>query len=229
MDSFKMPWQAIGKAAVASAFVYFISAMIPDARNSDLAERLLAVIGAFVASAGTAWDFIQDISVFTIYGQYRNRLSLLVLVSQLAVISMMVLTLIRLSVHSAAVALSALPAASLILTGVLIALAIGGFVLHYLGWWQGFLCDCSGCENVLRIRHGRPECKYTGRVFCDDHIQTVCQSCRHGKDLISGRLESISLHRIDTLPCSFSDGLIGPATVSQEDQTGMNSEIDLVE
>jgi hypothetical protein len=229
MDSFKMPWQTIGKAAVASAFVYFISAMIPATRNSDLAERLLAVIGAFVTSAGTAWDFIQEITVFTIYDQRRNRISLLVLVSELSVLTTMVLTLIRLSEHSAAAALSALPMACLILTGVLVALAVGGFILHYLGWWQGFLCDCSGCENRLRIRHGRPECKYTGRVFCDSHIRTVCQTCRHGKDLISGRLDTVSLYRADMLPCSFSHDLTRLATRGQEGSSRANSEMDMVE
>lgn len=229
LDSFKMPWQTIGKTAVAAAFVYFISAIIPDARNSDLAERLLAVIGAFVTSAGTTWDFIQELSVFTIYDRRKNPISLLVLLSQLSVITIMALTLIRLSQHSAAAALSALPIASLVLTVVLVTVAVGGFILHYVGWWQGFMCDCSGCTNRLRIRRGRPECKYTGRVFCDDHIRSVCETCCHGRDLISGQLESITLHRVDILPCSFSNRLTDSGISGQASLNGGKSEMDLVE
>lgn len=204
LDKFKMPWQNIGKAAVASAFVYFISALIPNASNADLAERLLAVIGAFVTSAGTAWDFIQELTVFTLYDRHKNRISFLVLLCQLSVITIMTLTLVRLSEHSAAAALSALPTASLVLTGALLVVAIGGFLLHYAGWWQGFACDFSECNSKLRIRRSRPECKYTGRVPCDSHIANVCLACPHGEDLLHGRLDSVALYQVDELPCCSS-------------------------
>jgi hypothetical protein len=206
MSGFSMPWQQIGKAAVASAFVFFIAALVPDAQSSDLSERLLAVIGAFVTSAGTLWDFIRELAVFAIYGRRDNRISYLVLGLQLAVIAMMSLILVRLSVPGASSALRSVPAVTLVLTIVLVIVAAGGFILHSVGWWQGFTCDYSGCTRHLRIRRGRPECQYTGRVFCDAHILSTCTSCAHGSDLRTRRLDSIAGHQLNALPCLAKPG-----------------------
>ncbi len=208
MTEFSMPWQQIGKAAVASAFVFFIAALVPDAQSSDLSERLLAVIGAFVTSAGTLWDFIRELALFAIYGHRDNRISYLVLGCQLAVITMMTLILVRLSVAAAAPVLSVVPFVTLILTIVLVITAIGGFVLHALGWWQRFSCDHTGCNRHLRIRRGRPECQYTGRVFCDQHIMNTCSSCSHGADLRTRRLDSIGSHQLKSLPCLAKSGSV---------------------
>lgn len=201
MANFKMPWQVIGKAAVSAAFVYFITALVPSAQNANLAERLLAVIGAFVASAGTAWDFIQELTTFAIYDRRNNRIGLLVLACQLAVITMMIIALVRLSIKSAAPLLAELPVFALGLAIMLVLLAATGFLMHSIGWWQGFACDFEGCQRQLRLRKGRPECHYTGRVFCDDHIASVCRNCCHGMDLLTGQLNSIAQHRADILPC----------------------------
>jgi hypothetical protein len=192
------PWLNLGQAAVSAAFVCFVDAF---AGVMDESDRLLAVIASFVAVAAVVWDLIQEVARFSIYGRTRRLIYFAVLGAQILVVAVLGLSLVGLRSTESQELLRAATVASGVLSLLLGIAAASGFFLHFKGWWHGFMCDHEGCNFVFRIRRERPECRYTGRVMCDRHIQSICGACPHGPDLLTGELSTVDSFDSKTIRC----------------------------
>jgi hypothetical protein len=196
------PWVSIGRAAFNSVFVFFIGTL---AASVDRSERFGALIATFLAAAGALWEIVQEISRFSIYGKSRAYLHALVLGAQLSTLMVLAASVVSISLTKSGHTLRYSSTAALALAAVLGLISCAGFFLHYQGFWQGFRCDHQGCETVFRVRRDRPECRYTGRVFCDEHVRTVCRGCAHEPDLLARTVTTVDLYRPDRLRCRGRD------------------------
>ncbi|MET7713372.1 hypothetical protein [Streptomyces sp. NPDC005407] len=177
------PWVSIGRSAFNSVFVFFVGVL---AASVDRGDRFGALIVTFLAVAGALWEIVQETSRFTIYDKTRRYIHGLVLGAQLSTLAVLSASVISISLTDSGRLLHFSSYLALAVAGVLGVTSCIGFFLHYQGFWQGFQCDHAGCARVFRIRRDRPECRYTGRVFCDEHVRTVCRGCAHESDLLGG-------------------------------------------
>jgi hypothetical protein len=193
------PWLVLGRSAVSGGLVVAILAV---SEAVEAQERFVALLAAFVIVAGSLWDFMREAVDFALYDSWRKRLKLWVLLGQI---------LLLMSLLGAAWAIATGlhgRFAAWLASAVFLALTMGaltGVGLHYMGWWHAFRCDEEHCANVLRPRRNRPECYYTGRVYCDAHIAALCQRCIHGEDLINSTLRTRDLYGFAAKPC-LGDG-----------------------
>lgn len=190
------PWLNLGRAAVSAAFIFFVAYLAGTVSAED---RFLALIATFIAVAAVVWDFLNELASFSVYDARRARITIGVLIGQLLVIVALGLALLALTTSpgltGAAAAVSGTAAV------VLAAAATGALVLHSKGFWHGYVCDSQGCDRAFRIRRARPECHYTGRVFCDVHARDACGVCPHGADLGLPALASRALFGTAATPC----------------------------
>ncbi|MET9253973.1 hypothetical protein [Streptomyces sp. NPDC003717] len=192
------PWVSVGRAAFNSLFVFFIGLL---AASVDRGDRFGALLAIFIAAASALWEIVREVSRFTIYGRGRGHLHRLVLVAQLVSLAVLTFSVVGIGLSDSDRLLRHASYLALVVSTVLALIACAGFVLHHQGFWQGFQCDHTGCRTAFRIRRDRPECRYTGRVFCDRHAREVCGGCVHGLDLRTGTIATIGSYRTDRLPC----------------------------
>jgi hypothetical protein len=191
-------WLGFAKLAGAAALVAFVGSL--RAAPSDT-ERLLAVLASLATLLGVSSGLLRQFAELRIYRHVGRFLQGTLLAAQTVGILIILLSLLRLKSGSNGGLYGAVVPLAGVLAGLTALATIGGLLLHRLGFWHGFVCDFEGCRNILRIRAGRPECRYTGRVFCDAHIQSVCDMCRHGSDLRSGRVDTASAFDYVVIPC----------------------------
>ncbi|MFJ5280918.1 hypothetical protein [Streptomyces parvulus] len=192
------PWVSVGRAAFNSLFVFFVGFL---AASVDRNDRFVALLAIFIAAASALWEIIQEVARFTIYGRGRGFIHGLVLVAQLVSLMVLAWSVVSIGLADSERLLSYSSYTALAASAALSLLACTGLVLHHQGFWQGFQCDHLGCRTVFRIRRNRPECRYTGRVFCGRHASSVCGGCVHGPDLRSGLITTIDDYRTDRLCC----------------------------
>lgn len=178
-------WIGFAKLAGAAALVAFLGSL---KRSQADTEQILATLASLAALVGLAGEALRQYAELRIYHAVGRRLQGALLTAQSFGIVLIALSAVRLGNSGEARTLSAVVPLSYGLAIVAAITAAGGLILHRLGYWHQFVCDYEGCRSVLRIRKGRSECHYTGRVFCDAHIDTVCGSCVYGGEL--GRSES---------------------------------------
>lgn len=190
------PWLNLGRAAVSAAFIFFVAYL---AKTVSAENRFLALIATFIAVAAVVWDFLNELAAFSVYAVRRAGITRGVLLGQLLVIVALGLALLALTTNpgltDAAAAVSGTAAI------VLAVAAATGLVLHSEGYWHGYVCDAEGCVRAFRIRRARPECHYTGRVFCDEHVRATCALCPHGVDLGSTALQTRGIFGTVATPC----------------------------
>lgn len=194
------PWISIGNVGLAAALVFLVLSVRQTIGPGDTFAALTA---AFIGVAAVAWDLSKNLSNFSIYGITRSWIQWLVLLAQLVMLGLLGL------------AVSLLPRSrtdiATLQRGVLYfalasgAIAVMGLVLHSRGYWHGFQCDHEGCRNRFRIRRNRPECHYTGRVFCRQHIKSVCSGCAHAADLGRRSLRTVGDYGVLPTPCGVPD------------------------
>jgi hypothetical protein len=192
------PWVSVGRAAFNSLFVFFVGYL---AASVDRNDRFVALLAIFIAAASALWEIVQEVARFTIYGRGRGYIHGLVLGAQLVSLMVLASSVVSIGLADSDRLLRYSSYLALAASAGLTLMACAGFVLHYQGFWQGFKCDHIGCRTVFRVRRNRPECRYTGRVFCDRHARSVCGGCVHGPDLRSGTITTIDDYRTDRLRC----------------------------
>jgi len=190
------PWLHLGRVAVASMLVFVVAVL---ATQIDEGDRFTALIAIFVATAGVLWDFSRDIAAFSVYNATRSSIQGVVLATQ--VIMLILLSGAVLGVTTAHGLLPVVGAASLVFSLVLCIVTVAALIAHVYGFWQQFVCDHEGCTQVFRWRRTRPECHFTGRVFCENHSISICSACPHGSDLRSPVLYTVAAYGTVTTPC----------------------------
>jgi hypothetical protein len=191
-------WFSFGKLAGALALVAFITSLHSSA---DSAVSVLAVLTSIATLAGIAGQIFRQVTEISLYRKVGRLLQDTLLVAESIGASAIIISLfvLRDSVgktpaHWTTIMLAALSAIS-------IGVAACGLALHRVGYWHRFVCDYEGCEVILRNRSSRPECRYTGRVFCDIHIKRVCETCVHGVELRNRSLLPGKLFDFRSIPC----------------------------
>lgn len=190
-------WLSFAKVAGAAALVAFLNSL---KREPGDTERLLAVLASLATLLGVSTDLLRQFAELRIYRNVGRWLQRGLMLAQVAGVVVIALSLLRLRGGDGPVLGAVVPLAVglAIADGIVLA---AGLVLHYLGLWHRFVCDSEGCRSVLHFRKGRPECSYTGRVFCNTHIGSVCSSCIHHPDLLNGTLETADRFDPRTIPC----------------------------
>lgn len=194
------PWEGLGRSAVSAALVFLVTSSAATASSGD---RFLALLAAFAAAAQVSWDAAREIAVLSIYGRNRRSIPAAVLGINAALLVTFILALLGLS-GSALIPMATIRWFSLAIA-VAAALAAGiGLLTHRSGALHGYLCDFLWCDRGLGLRRRRrAECGYTGRVFCDIHIQSVCAQCVHGEDLKGETLVTAEHYSAGSVLCVF--------------------------
>jgi hypothetical protein len=191
-------WLSFAKLAGAAALVAFVGSL-KHAPNET--ERLLAVLASLATLLGVASELLRQFAELRIYRHVGRSLQMALLAAQTAGILLILLALLRLKAESDAGIYSAVVPLAVALAIVTALAALAGLMLHRLGYWHRFVCDMEGCSTVLRLRTGRPECRYTGRVFCEEHIADVCGHCVHGCDLLTQEMTTADVFDYRSIPC----------------------------
>lgn len=191
-------WLGFAKLAGAAALVAFVTSL--KAAPGDI-ERLLVVLASLATLLGVASELARQFAELRIYRHVGRSLQTTLLASQAAVAVVIVLSLLRYRNGSSSGIYSLVIPLALALAGGMAAVTLVGLVLHRLGYWHRFVCDFEGCTAVFKIRADRPECRYTGRVFCDDHVDTICGACCHGVDLRADEPTTANRFEYHTIPC----------------------------
>jgi hypothetical protein len=194
-------WLSFAKLAGAAALVAFVGSL-KNAPNET--ERLLAVLASLATLLGVASELLRQFAELRIYRHVGRSLQVALLVAQTAGILIILLALLRLKVESDTGIYSAVMPLTLALAVITALAAMAGLMLHRLGYWHRFVCDMEECTAVLTVRTGRPECRYTGRVFCQEHIVEVCGCCPHGCDLLTREMSTADAFDYRSIPCRSS-------------------------
>lgn len=191
-------WLSFAKLAGAAALVAFVGSL-KAAPNET--ERLLAVLASLATLLGVASELLRQFTELSIYRHVGRSLQAALLAAQTAGILIILMALLRLKAESDTGIYSAVVPLAVALTIVTAIAAVAGLMLHRLGYWHRFVCDMEGCTAALPVRMGRPECRYTGRVFCQEHIAAVCGRCPHGCDLLTREMSTAEDFDYRSIPC----------------------------
>lgn len=190
------PWLHIGRAGATAILIYIVAVLAARIPQGD---RFTALIAVFVGAAGIIWDFSREIASFAVYNAARTAFHIAVAVAQVIVLGVLSASVLALTTLPSL--LPVVGVASLVVGAMLLVVAITCLVAHRQGFWQGFECDHEGCSTRFRWRRARPECYYTGRVQCNEHIESVCGTCVHGPDLHSGLLNTADRYASEPKSC----------------------------
>lgn len=190
------PWVNLVKAG-ASAFLIFTIAIL--AQEVDTGNRFAGLLAAFLAGASVIVDLTRDLVDMKVYGTRKSWIQLAVLGSELTVAAVMTISIVGLTSSPSLLAPAGI--ASLILATLALPAGILGLLAHSRGYWHGYVCDQDGCSNKFRWRTQRPECHYTGRVFCADHLDEICDQCIHGPDLRGRSILTAGTYGSEATPC----------------------------
>lgn len=190
------PWLNLGRAGVTALAIYIVAAVASQIPSGD---RFTALIAVFVGAAGLLWDFSREVASFAVYGATKSWITVLVLAAQVLVLGVLGFAVWALTANNALLTVTGI--LSLAVGAALTLFAVIALIGHRQGFWQRFSCDAEGCTSVFRWRRARPECTYTGRVHCKRHMSSLCASCVHGPDLLSGRLDTANQLGTTSLPC----------------------------
>lgn len=190
------PWLNIGRAGAAALLIFVIASL---ATGIDRGDRLGALIATFIAVASVLWDFSREVASFAVYSRARRGIQVPVLLSQVGVIGLLGAAATGLTV--APRLLPVIGRVGLVIAALLLVSSVGALVAHTHGFWHGFQCDYQGCEMRFWWRRSRPECHFTGRVYCTHHQTTVCGRCLHGDDLVHRTLTTQREFGSVSTPC----------------------------
>jgi hypothetical protein len=191
-------WLSFAKVAGAAGLVAFVGSL---RRSPNDVERLLAVLASLATLLGLSGELLRQLSELRIYRYVRRYLQVGLLAAETVAIAAILLGLLRLRADTNRGIYGAVVPFSLSIAAVALLITLVGLVLHRVGFWHGFVCDYEGCETVLRLRRGRTECHYTGRVFCDSHIHSVCGACTYGPELHGRARATDEDFQFHAIPC----------------------------
>ena len=190
------PWISLGSVALASLLVFLVLYVSKSVGSGDTYGALAA---SFVGFAAILWDLSKSVANFSIYGAVRSWMNWSILAVEILALGLTAYAVTALRGNSDTT--SNITKVVLLYAFVTGLLTVAGFIAHSRGALQRFQCDQVGCLQVLHLRRGRPECHYTGRVFCDTHIARTCGACIHQRDLGSHHLSTLQQYGSESLPC----------------------------
>lgn len=198
-DDLTSPWETLARAAASAALVFLV--LSAAAGTVSLGERFIALLAAFFAAGQVSWSAARELVAFSVYGKHSRRISATVLTINLLLLATFISALLSLS------GVVPIPLDPVRWTSIALAAIAGigagiGLSAHWAGSLQGYTCDFQGCHCRLGLlRRQRVECRYTGRVFCDKHIDLVCTHCVHGADLDGESIGTRHLYTKDSPLC----------------------------
>lgn len=182
------PWESLARSSVSSILVFIL--LFSSMPVSGGSKSLLALIAAFVATLQVTWEAVREVAILSIYQNRNNTIPISLLSINVVLIGIFSLALASLC-GVLQTPLKPLCWSLLVFSMLTIIMTIIGFLFHSKGAFHSYYCDYFGCQKGFGFRRrGRVECRYTGRVFCDDHIDKVCQKCHYAAGLKRSKITS---------------------------------------